>query len=113
MKDSTKVKAGNKIINKNELDINASMAIKYRFYQHNRPLNKKDIIAFSLGKSRKQTIKICNLDKPFFSLKIVLTYGKNTFDNLLNFFSPDSLKLRCSWHAVKSFKWVLKNLCNV
>ncbi len=113
MKDSTKVKAGNKERNKNGLDINVSISVKDRFNKYNRPHNEKNILAFSVGKHWDETMKDNNLDKDIFSPKIILTDGENTFDNLINKFSPQSLRLRCSWHAVRNLKWVLKNQCDV
>lgn len=113
MKDSTKVKAGSKKDNKNGLDINVSISVKNRFNKYNRPYNEKDILAFTVGKHWDETMKNNNLDKDIFSPKIILTDGENTFDNLINKFSPQSLRLRCSWHAVRNLKWVLKNQCYV
>ncbi|MCK5537874.1 MAG: hypothetical protein KAI79_13695 [Bacteroidales bacterium] len=113
MKDSTKVKAGNKNSNKNGLDINVSISVKDRSYVNNRPYNQKQIIAFSVGSSWQDTMKNNNLNKNIFSPKIILTDGENTFDGLINEFSPQSIKLRCSWHAVRTLKWVLKTQCDV
>lgn len=113
LKDSTKVKDGNKDNNKNGLDINISISVKDRFNKFNRPHNEKDIIAFTVGKHWDETMKTNNLDKDIFSPKTVLTDGENTFDKIVNKYAPNSKKLRCGWHATRNLKWVLKNQCDV
>ncbi len=113
LKDSTKVKAGNKEPNKNGLDINVSISLNDRYMKHKRPHNDKDIIAFNVGKTWEETMNYNNLNSSNFSPEILLTDGENTFDNLQENFMPDAKKIRCSWHAPRTLKWILKQQCSV